>query len=341
MPDSNEPEPLLTSAERQLLELMWDRQAHAPRTATLAELEERAKETLGGLALGLAFESLTTRGCIEVAGDSGRLRLRGDGVALAQRISREERSAFFGRWMTGSEQSDAYKEFCRRVYGFPLIQFNAVDQKDHERLLDILCLGPSSRVVDLGCGIGTVAEYISDRTGARVTGVDFSEVAIRRATERTREKSNRLAFQQKDLNELDLPTHSFDAAIAFDTLYFVRDLQKLTECVRLSLASRGKFAVFDSTFRRDDASSDCLESHGSRFGSALRKVGWRFSAQDLTAHDLRIWTAARAAAQELRGSFEAEGNLDLWESRMRETERILADHEAGRVRRYLYLTEAV
>ena len=54
--------------------------------------------------------------------------------------------------------------------------------------------GQVSRVLDVGCGNGKIAEYISDLTQASVTGIDYVPEAISHAQERTAEKRGRLSF---------------------------------------------------------------------------------------------------------------------------------------------------
>src|SRR5262245_8852446 len=40
---------------------------------------------------------------------------------------------------------------------------------------DACALGPQSRVLDFGCGIGRLAKWLIDAVGCRVVGVDISE----------------------------------------------------------------------------------------------------------------------------------------------------------------------
>ncbi len=87
-----------------------------------------------------------------------------------------------------------------------------------EDLLARFELKPGDHLLDLGCGAGVIAEYISDQTGARVTGLDYATPAVTAANERTADKRSALTFLQGDMNALDLPAQSFDAAISLDTL---------------------------------------------------------------------------------------------------------------------------
>ena len=61
-------------------------------------------------------------------------------------------------------------------------------------LLARLDLQPGDHVLDLGCGAVVIAEYISEQTGAEVTGLDYAAPAIAEAMERTADKRSSLTF---------------------------------------------------------------------------------------------------------------------------------------------------
>lgn len=61
-------------------------------------------------------------------------------------------------------------------------------------LIAHLEVGEGDKVLDLGCGAGGISEYISDVTGAHVTGLDYAATAIETATIRTSGKRDRLVF---------------------------------------------------------------------------------------------------------------------------------------------------
>lgn len=71
-------------------------------------------------------------------------------------------------------------------------------------------LGPGAKVLDLGCGTGVpVARLLSQRF--RVTGVDLSDVMIRRA----RRGVPGAQFIRADMAEIAFPTGSFDGVVSF------------------------------------------------------------------------------------------------------------------------------
>jgi SAM-dependent methyltransferase len=72
-------------------------------------------------------------------------------------------------------------------------------------------LTPGSRVVDLGCGVGLPTAATLAEAGHRVTGVDFSEVQIRRA----RDLVPGAEFVCADATGIDFPAGSLDAVVSF------------------------------------------------------------------------------------------------------------------------------
>ncbi len=76
---------------------------------------------------------------------------------------------------------------------------------------------PPGRAIDLGCGAGLEAIYLS-RSGFDVTGVDFSPTAIRLARKRARAEGAEVNFVKDDLTELRHVSGAFDFLVDFGTL---------------------------------------------------------------------------------------------------------------------------
>ena len=84
------------------------------------------------------------------------------------------------------------------------------------------------RVLDVGCGLGALAERFSSELGAAVKAVDTSS----RMVELTRARG--IDAQVGDAEQLPFPDGEFDCVVAAWLLYHVRDLEKaLTECARV------------------------------------------------------------------------------------------------------------
>lgn len=79
------------------------------------------------------------------------------------------------------------------------------------------CLHPGGKVLDLGCGAGVPTGRLLTEWGFQVTGVDISEVQIRRA----RTLVPTAEFVQADIVEWDCEAGSFDAIVSLYTLIHV------------------------------------------------------------------------------------------------------------------------
>lgn len=114
------------------------------------------------------------------------------------------------------------------------------------KVLDICRPGQGERVVDLGCGWGTISFALAG-TASRVVGVDFSEKSIafcRRRLER--EPRENLGFVCADAGETGLEGGAWDLVVAadlFEHLYPEDSARVASEAFRL-LRPGGRFAVW-------------------------------------------------------------------------------------------------
>lgn len=189
---------------------------------------------------------------------------------------------------------------------------------------------------DLGCGVGRIAEYVSDVTGASVIGLDFAGPAIRRAQERTRDKAGRLTFVIGSLNRLDFPAASFDTIIALDTLYFATDLPRTLERLKILLRTGGQMGIFWSQMVPGGEDTEQLQPDKTKLAQALSGLGMTFRTHDFSVEEKSLWRRALTMLDDLKAEFEAEGNTRLYEERLAETRRVLEAVESERVSRYLY-----
>lgn len=104
-------------------------------------------------------------------------------------------------------------------------------------LLDAAGARAGTRLLDVACGPGYVAEAAADR-GAMVTGIDFLAAQIRLA----RERCPTIEFREGDAEALDYPAENFDAVVMnFGLLHVARAEQSLMEAIRV-LRKGGRFA---------------------------------------------------------------------------------------------------
>ncbi|MFX0066835.1 MAG: class I SAM-dependent methyltransferase [Candidatus Hermodarchaeota archaeon] len=284
----------------------------------------------------LLLETLVQKNCLLFDGETYSM------TGMGRRIGKDMRTKWASEWygdiLVRSAESEAHALFCERVFGKNLCQFNVLDMEQLEAMLEALNLQPNDYVLDLGCGLGKIAEYISNRTGARFLGIDFAVEAIRWAQENTDNTDDKLTFQVGNLNELDLPLNTFDAIIAIDTLYpwNIDDLDTTMKKLTDYLKPNGQMGIFCAQIIGPNESQERLQSKNTQMATALTKNGLGFKTIDFTEDALQFWIRELSVAQELREMFEKEGNLDLCEQRIADSKNTLNNIKNQRQRRYFY-----
>jgi SAM-dependent methyltransferase len=248
---------------------------------------------------------------------------------------------FYTRFYRAVATSAANAEYCERVYSRNLCQHGFADVPHLDHLIEVSGIAAGTAVLDLGCGNGMIAETISDRTGAHVTGIDFIERAISDAQARTAAKRDRLEFLVMDMSHLDFPPASFDVVISIDTLYFGDAYVTLHPVIPM-LRPGGRLAAFFDQSCGPDKSveeypKDLTLPDGTELAQALQRLDLPYRTWDYTEQMLAHLRRRRPVLEELKPQFEAEGNRFLYDSHLGEANGIerAYTHDAGK--RYLYL----
>jgi ubiquinone/menaquinone biosynthesis C-methylase UbiE len=289
-----------------------------------------------------AYESLVAKGLLVQDGSAHRLTEQGIAAAQRLRDARPPIWYWYQEYFAEAPCSPAYARFCEQLYGRYLCQAGFSDMAQFQALLDTVRLGPNSRALDLGCGVGLIAEYISDVTGARVWGLDYSPEAIAQAQARTREKEQRLSFQLGNLDDLPYPPRAFDTLIAIDTLYMPNDLDHTLAQMQELLVPGGQMALFyQHMLWSAQDSRETLRAEQTPLGQALQAAGLSFGVQDFSAATYELLQRKRQIAEAMKADFQAEGRLFLYEHLIAESESSTApfDPETCRMSRYLYHTK--
>ena len=169
----------------------------------------------------------------------------------------------------------------------PLDQFHTRGILATAELAGAARLDVSTRVLDLGCGIGGPARYLAATFGCRVTGVDLiSPSFIDAATYLTARcgLSDRVTFQVGDALHLPFDDASFDAVFLQHVAMNIADRTALYREMRRILVPGGRFATYDLVIRvgnpvypapwaRDASVSFLLTESETR--TALEEAGYK------------------------------------------------------------------
>jgi len=106
-------------------------------------------------------------------------------------------------------------------------------------------IGPSDRILDLGCGTGIVGRLLRDRLGGAtsITGVDVSPAMIAKA----RTLAPEIEWHESNAMALPFPDRSFDLVLSQQMLQFVPDPLAALREIRRVLVPGGR--IIASTWR--------------------------------------------------------------------------------------------
>jgi cyclopropane fatty-acyl-phospholipid synthase-like methyltransferase len=292
---------------------------------------EEARTYFRRFALNLsgAWVSLKNKGLVEEENNRLILTAAGKDSADEIRLLRPPIYYWYRDFYTAIENSPAFNEYSRRVFGKNLGQHDFSDISQIHRLLDILKLHKGSQALDIGCGNGKTAEYISDITQAPVTGIDYCPDAIAQAILRTQNKKDRLRFEISNLEMLRLAPQLFDAIISIDTIFFGREMKATLAGLKKLLKPGGQIAVFNGAYLREE------------FLAALRENSLSCITYDFSKEHIEHMKLKNRVGRELQKAFAAEGNEFIWKNIMAESfpESGPVNLEFNSAARYLYIVQ--
>lgn len=247
---------------------------------------------------------------------------------------------FYARYYTAVATSQANALYCTRLFGVNFSQHGFAELNHLDHLSQVVGLQSGMHALDLGCGNGGIAEYLAEKSGAHITGIDLDAEAICQAQLRAARKPHLLHFQVMDIAHLDFSAASFDVILAVDTLYFISLAETLPGVLHL-LKPGGRIGTFWSqgadpivplnVFDKNTCHPDRTELAVALQGLSLTYQTWDYSQTDYE-HARR----KQQISEELRPLFAAEGNLFLYENHLEEAKSVQEAFEAGAHARYLY-----
>ena len=121
-----------------------------------------------------------------------------------------------------------------------------------------------SNVLDMGCGNGTTAVWLSRSRGCNVVGIDLSGIRVTNAKEALRsepeEVKSRIAFEKASATSLPFPDRTFSHVWTQATIYHIHDkTAALDEAYRV-LAPGGTL-VFDDLLKPKRDISEAARTH--------------------------------------------------------------------------------
>jgi SAM-dependent methyltransferase len=231
-------------------------------------------------------------------------------------------ASYFDRWYADMATSPTRDAIWAQGLGLPseLQSTGLLPWPGIAEVAQALRLPPDGRLGDLACGRGGYGIEVARRTGARLIGVDFSEVALAQArlSGARALPDGRAEFRAGTLVATGLPGRSADGLMCVDAVQFGDPpLAALTEFRRV-LARGGRVAVtcWELAGPPDDrvpARLHAVHLHRDLTEAGFTDVrvedrpGWRAAERGLW----QAIVAAPAGADESLRSAQAEGQRSL------------------------------
>jgi SAM-dependent methyltransferase len=132
---------------------------------------------------------------------------------------------YFDDWYADMAQTPVKDEIMQRHLGLPphLLSTSLLGWEGIGQVTKALRLSAGDLLLDLACGRGGYGLEIAARTGARLTGVDFSAEAVRQARDSARRLGREAEFRVGDLAATGLGTASANAVLCVDAIQFADD----------------------------------------------------------------------------------------------------------------------
>lgn len=245
--------------------------------------------------------------------------------------------AWYNEYFRRAAESPAHSRFCEAVYGKDLCQHGMMDIDEMDFLASLLKSG--EKVLEVGCSNGHITEYLHQKAGCNILGLDYADAAIVQAQERTRDKAAALNFQCADLIHDELPGGDYDAVLAIDSIYFMGDYNKTLAKLNARLRPGGRMIIAAFQAKEDGDPDTILLPGHTRMDEALQSLPFSYVQHDFTTNIRNHWLKNYEFSRKLQSEFAAEGNAFLCEARMAENGWFKDHAERETLVRFMYVIE--
>jgi 2-polyprenyl-3-methyl-5-hydroxy-6-metoxy-1,4-benzoquinol methylase len=196
-------------------------------------------------------------------------------------------------------QNELFSTYCERVFGVDLSQDGFSDISQIKDMITLAGIKQGDTVLDIGCGNGKLAEFISDTTGATVYGFDYSENAIESAKKRTKNKMDQY-YEVGLIGEMQYPDQQFDVILSVDTMYFAQDMVGFVSQITRWLKPEGIFLAYYSEGHMANRRTD---ERDTELAYALKQLELTYQKIDYTTRHYELMKHKREVISSMKEEF--------------------------------------
>ena len=164
-------------------------------------------------------------------------------------------------------------------------------------LVSELNMDENTKVLDIGCGTGRTACYISKKYGCQVTGLDRHPLMIEKANRRSQRNNCTAGFIQGDALSMPFQDNDFDVVLAESLAVFLPIKPLLSECRRI-LKPEGLMVNLEFCSHLDTP-HEVLEAAADLYGVKQFPTcdEWRDYYRSCRFRDIQLWNPREADSQ--------------------------------------------
>ena len=148
-------------------------------------------------------------------------------------------------------------------------------------------IGNSKRILDIGCGDGVMALYLTSSLNCLIDGIDLDKRRVHRANEKFKERTTKgIALchfcDSKNINK-KFNKNTFDFVLIMHTIHHLTDLADVLLKTQYALKYRGR--IFVGEYQRDygEKRDNCPRFSNKKIKSMLKTAGFG----NITDHDIK------------------------------------------------------
>ena len=129
-----------------------------------------------------------------------------------------------------------------------------------EQAIAAMQVGPSARVLDVGCGSGWATRLLAEHAPqGRVTGIDISDEMVRLARDSSQSFPN-VDYEVASAEELSFPDNEFTNAFSMESIYYYRNIPKALSEIHRVLKSGGTFVAVVDLYWENEATHQWIDT---------------------------------------------------------------------------------
>lgn len=238
----------------------------------------------------------------------------------------------FNKKIKRALSSKVYLDFCRELYGYKIYLFNMMDKKQLDYLFNEVVFSANDHILDIGCGTGSILDYLIDKYSARGTGIDSIDKNI------LTNNGIRVPFIEGDINKLEKYDLKPTVALAIDSLYFGCDIKKVIKSL-LSMGCKRSYLYYSHYIGEKKGDSALLIPEKTPLGAALAELELDYNVIDYGENERELYHRGAKLLSSFKDAFYADGMKDLYKEKMEEYTLGSSLFAEGRAARFLYILE--